>query len=107
MPTLCPSILRSTAANQPSLRLDEYSLLETTAKDIKNRQRSRVCCASRAIDAVGCRRSMTVKCTEQGDVGQPVFDDSNACSAQARHPALNDSDCEEDGVKRLGIWGGF
>lgn len=103
-----PSILRSTATNQPSLRLDEYSLLETAAvKDRKNRQGSRVWCASPAIDAAGCRRSMTAKCTKQGEAWQLVFDDSNACLAQARHPAFDDGNCKEDGVQRLGIWDCF
>ncbi|KAK9190279.1 hypothetical protein WN943_018882 [Citrus x changshan-huyou] len=76
-------------------------------KDRKNRQGSRVWCASPAIDAAGCRRSMTAKCTKQGEARQLVFDDSNACSAQARHPAFDDSYCEEDGVQRLGIWDCF
>ncbi|KAK9187346.1 hypothetical protein WN944_018738 [Citrus x changshan-huyou] len=51
--------------------------------------------------------AMTAKCTKQGEARQLVFDDSNACSAQARHPAFDDSDCEEDGVQRLGIWDCF
>ena len=50
---------------------------------------------------------MAEKCTEQGEVGQPVFDDSNACSTEARHPVFGDNDCEKDSVLRLGIWGGI
>ncbi|KAK9175229.1 hypothetical protein WN944_027235 [Citrus x changshan-huyou] len=42
---------------------------------------------------------MTAKCTEQGEAGQSAFDDSNACSTQARHPAFDDCDCEADGVQ--------
>ncbi|KAK9211920.1 hypothetical protein WN943_001298 [Citrus x changshan-huyou] len=36
---------------------------------------------SRAIDAVVCWRSITAKCTEQGETRQPASDNSNACSA--------------------------
>lgn len=41
----------------------------TAAKDRKNRQGSHVWCGSRAIDAAVYWRSMTVECTEQGEVG--------------------------------------
>ncbi|KAK9205763.1 hypothetical protein WN943_016033 [Citrus x changshan-huyou] len=58
-------------------------------------------------DAAGCRRLMTAKGTERGEVRQgsrrSTFDDKNACSAQARHSAFDDSDCKPDGVQWLGI----
>ncbi|KAK9183731.1 hypothetical protein WN943_024076 [Citrus x changshan-huyou] len=51
-------------------------------------------------DAAGCRRLMTAKAA---GATTTTFDDNNACSAQARHSAFDDSDCKPDGVQGLGI----